>query len=297
MTLSIAEARALTVAGGNGTAALAPLSAALATFEPITLCEMAQSALMDRAELKYVLPLGLLPFVLAELRHTYRVLTVSGRRQGRYRTLYFDTPELALYLRHHAGAPDRYKIRSREYIDSQAAFFEVKHRLPNHRTQKRRIATAGLLASPVAAFLTETSPYTADDLCPTLWNTYTRATLVSRTRAERVTLDLNVEYTWEGESLPLSGIVIAEVKYDASSGPGAAWASPFVMAMRRRNLRSTAFSKYCIGLSLLSPALKHNKFKPEHLAIERTMDIQRSIDIERTLSVEKLMQGGEDGHR
>jgi hypothetical protein len=289
MTLSAVEANLLTGSIALGTMRVSSqVSGVLAAFEPTSLGEIAQSALMDRAELKYLLPQAMLPSILAELRHSYRALTITGWPVGRYRTLYFDTPDMALYMRHHAGVSDRYKIRSREYVDSHAAFFEVKHRLPNRRTQKRRIATAGLLATPggaVAEFLAEASPYSATELRATLWNRYTRATLVGKTRAERVTFDLDLEYAWADASVALPGIVIAEVKYDAAAGTGAAWGSPFVMAMRKRGLRDTTFSKYCIGLSLVCPNVKHNRFKPEHLAIERTIAAQR------------LIRGGEDARR
>ena len=114
----------------------------LATFEPIMLAEMPDTAaLLDRSELKYVLPQRLLRPVLTELRDTYRILIVAGRPLSRYRTLYFDTDDLALYRRHHAGAPDRYKVRAREYVDSHAAFLEVKHRTGGRRTVKSRIPT------------------------------------------------------------------------------------------------------------------------------------------------------------
>jgi hypothetical protein len=282
------------------------LEAALVAFDPLTLAELDRSGLMDRSELKYLLPEAMLPTILAGLGNDYRVLTIGARRTSRYRTLYFDTAGLGLYMRHHAGAPDRFKIRSREYLNSQEAFFEIKHRTPDRRTQKRRIATSGLLAAPdatVAGFLSETSPYSAFELRPSLWNLYTRITLVRRTRPERVTLDLDVEYAGEGASLGLPGIVIAEVKYDRSAGLGSAWRSPFVIAMRKRGLRATAFSKYCIGLSRLRPDLKHNRFKPGHLALERTLRFElamrrdRVTDSERQVAAEALERGGGSGYR
>ncbi len=88
------------------------LAAVLDTFGPVTLEQMARVALMDRRELKYVMPHSVLLPLLHDLRDSYRVLSVAGERTSRYRTLYYDTADLALYHRHHAGAPDRYKIRA-----------------------------------------------------------------------------------------------------------------------------------------------------------------------------------------
>ena len=88
---------------------LQTLPGVLATFQPITLAQMTGVALLDRSELKYVLPQSLLLPVLAELRDAYRVLVVAGQPFSRYRTLYFDTDDLELYRRHHAG----YRIATR----------------------------------------------------------------------------------------------------------------------------------------------------------------------------------------
>lgn len=239
----------------------------LATFDPITLAQMDGAALLDRSELKYVLPQGLLLPVLAELRDTYRVLVVAGQPLSRYRTLYFDTDDLAMYRRQHAGAPNRFKVRAREYVDSHAAFVEVKHKMGARHTVKNRIPTplpiTGL-TSLAADFLADACPYAADELTACLWNHYTRITLVSKLRAERVTLDLDLAFSHDAERAGLPGIAIAEVKYT-----GARHASEFVRLMREHHVRDTSFSKYCMGVSLLYPDVKHNKFKVKQRLVAR----------------------------
>ena len=225
------------------------------------------TALLERSELKYVLPQRLLLPGLAELRDAYRVLIVAGQPLSRYRTLYFDTDDLALYRRHHAGAPDRYKVRAREYVDSHAAFLEVKHRTGGRRTVKSRIPTEELVTAltPQAAdFLAEACPYAADDLTAALWNNYTRITLVSKLRAERVTLDLDLAFVREADRAGFPGIVVAEVKYQ-----GERHASEFGRLMRAYHVRATSFSKYCMGVSMLYPDVKHNKFKAKQRLVAR----------------------------
>jgi hypothetical protein len=240
----------------------------LDTFEPITLAQLDEAALLDRSEIKYVLPQSLLAPVLAELRDAYRVLIVgAGQPLSRYRTLYFDTPDLTLYRRHHAGAPNHYKVRAREYVDSCAAFLEVKHKVGERHTIKSRIPTDGLVTTltPQAAdFLAGACPYLADELAACLWNHYTRITLVSKRRAERVTLDLNLTYVRGAEHARLPGIVVAEVKHQ-----GALNASEFARLMRARHVRGTSFSKYCMGVSWLFPDVKHNKFKAKQRLVAR----------------------------
>lgn len=247
----------------------AALHELLATFEPVTLAQMASASLLDRSEIKYLLPQRLLLPVLAELRSAYRVLVVTGQPLSRYRTLYFDTDDLALYRRHHAGAPDRFKVRAREYVDSHAAFFEVKHKIHGRRTEKSRIP----IEEPVAAFTPQTAdfladrcPYPAAALAGRLWNHYTRITLVSKQRAERVTLDLDLAFGRDADAAGLPGIVVAEVKY-----VGNRHASEFVRLMRACHVRDTSFSKYCMGISLLYPDVKHNRFKAKQRQVTRLM--------------------------
>ncbi len=262
-----------------GAAATFPgaLTDLLATFEPITLAQLEGAALLDRSELKYLLPRRLLLPVLAELRPAYRVLVVAEQPLSRYRTLYFDTSDLAMYRRHHAGAADRYKVRAREYMDSATAFLEVKHRTGTQRTVKRRIPTEApvrMLPAQAEAFLAQTCPYPAEALTPALWNHYTRITLVSTQRAERVTLDFDVRFAHETAQVALPDIVIAEVKH-----AGDRQASEFVQLMRRHHVRETAFSKYCIGISFLYADVKHNRFKPKQRLLARLAHENSQIEL------------------
>lgn len=239
----------------------------LAAFEPITLAQMERAALLDRSEIKYVLPRPVLLPVLAGLSDAYWVLVVAGQPLSRYRTLYFDTADMEIYRRHHAGAPDRYKVRAREYVDSHAAFLEVKHKTGERRTVKSRIATPAPITGiiPQAAdFLADACPYPAAELAAALWNHYTRITLVSKLRPERVTLDLDLAFTREGERAAMPGIVVAEVKYG-----GARHASEFARLMREHHVRDTSFSKYCMGVSLLYPDVKHNRFREKQRLVAR----------------------------
>lgn len=239
----------------------------LAAFEPITLAQMNGAALLDRSEIKYVLPQRLLLPALAELTGAYRVLWAADQPISHYRTLYFDTDDLALYRRHHAGALDRYKVRTREYMDSHAAFLEVKHKLGRSRTVKNRIPISDVapeLTAQAADFVANACPYPATALHARLWNAYTRVTLVSKRRPERVTLDLALTFAWNKETVTLPGIVVAEVKYQEYRQ-----ASEFVQLMRSYHVRDTSFSKYCMGVSLLYPDVKHNRFKAKQRLVAR----------------------------
>jgi hypothetical protein len=171
----------------------------LTAYEPITLAEMNETRLLDRLEVKYVFGQDLLPAVLADLANTHRAFVAEGMPWSRNRTLYFDTANMALYLRHHAGARERYKVRTREYVDSHLAFLEVKHKVGVNRTIKSRMRVpdpTGELTGRAAEFLADACPYRAEALLP-------RVELHHPDHAgqqdvpERVTLDVDLAFSWD----------------------------------------------------------------------------------------------------
>ncbi|MBX2998368.1 MAG: VTC domain-containing protein [Caldilineaceae bacterium] len=243
------------------------LAAGLAAFEPIDLAEMGRMALLNRVESKYVLPRPLLDDLLNGLSDFYSVLVIEDHCLNHYRTLYFDTADFAMYRRHHAGALNRYKVRARQYVDTQTSFFEVKFKTNKRRTIKSRLPTTGLpnlLDAELSEFLRNTCPYPATDLQPCLWNRYLRATLANKEANERVTLDFEISFAWGEREACCGEIVIAEVKQE-----GPPWISPFARLMREHHLCSTGFSKYCMGMSLLYPDVKKNRFKPKQRLIAK----------------------------
>lgn len=242
------------------------IPALLRRFEPIRLAEMDGVQLMDRMEVKYVLTERQLATLLPLLRAEYRVLEIGGVREHRYRTLYFDTPECALYHAHHAGHRPRFKIRSRTYEGSGLAFVEVKHKYNRDRTIKRRVRSAQLatwLTGGQQEFVGQLYLDEPDHMVGRLLNDFRRVTLVSLREQVRVTLDLGLGFQVMGEGKPrrvgLPGIVVAEVKQERT-GPRAA----FMARMQEQRIPPRGFSKYAIGSSLLFPELKQNNFKSTH---------------------------------
>lgn len=242
----------------------------LRRLEPIGLEQLAAAALLDRIETKFIFHQDRLPEILAGLTDEYRVLKINDSSLNHYQTLYFDTPGFALYLRHHAGGRNRYKVRSRAYLDTDLAFMEVKHKVSDDRTVKSRIRTAELVKriSPgVTGFLNTHLPATDWSLEPKLWNQYTRVTLLGKNGPERVTLDLDLQYlTDDGRVMMLPGLVIGEVKQDGSGRNSA-----FIRQMRAMSIRPASFSKYCIGVAMLYGQVKHNRFRPTLRLVDKIL--------------------------
>jgi hypothetical protein len=257
----------------------APFAALLSRFAPIDLPEMSHVALQDRTDTKFVLSERQLYQALAALAGQYRVLDIDGVRLNRYRTLYFDTADLALFQQHHTRRRHRYKVRSRHYVDSRLSFLEVKRKLKGDRTLKNRMPTIGLLTrlTPEAsAFLSDALPFAPCALRPALWDEYTRITLVSAGEHERLTLDLNLRFLRPEISLAtdcavaLPGVAIAEVKQHRLNRNSA-----FIGQMRALGVRPISFSKYCAGVILLYEGVKHNRFKAKMRVVERIIREER----------------------
>lgn len=98
----------------------------LSHYEPITLDEMSGIRLMNRTDTKFVTTKPMLRQLLLLAQDDYRVQEIKGERIAPYYTVYFDTPDYAMYLRHETGHTNRQKLRIRSYVNSGLNFLEVK---------------------------------------------------------------------------------------------------------------------------------------------------------------------------
>jgi hypothetical protein len=257
----------------SGSADSAEWQALLGRFETVGLDRVATLATDQRIDTKFLLREETALEIVAELGGHYRVLDVDGRRFTTYRTQYFDTESLALFRRHHVGAPDRYKVRTRTYSNTGLSFVEVKRRSRRGVTTKQRRPTERFETTLLPAsreFVDHNCSVGANELIPALENGFDRICLVSRTAAERLTIDLGIRFGADSGTVGLPGIAVAELKQQRNGHNLRTTA--FLCKMRRINLRPTGFSKYCMGLLLTRPGVKHNLFKPQLRRLEHLME-------------------------
>ncbi len=238
----------------------------LSGFEPIDLAEMDGVQLMNRTDTKFMLSKKSLLEILPDLANQYRALEVEGARQSRYQTLYYDTNDFHHYLQHQNGKKHRFKIRKREYVESHLSFLEIKEKSNKGRTFKSRIKLKVLeeLLDERGQHFIETKSDFTDGLEAKLWNSFTRTTLVDTIAGERVTLDTNIGFRFDGRNVDLPDLIIAEVKQD-----GANRHSSFIQHMKTRLIRPEGISKYCLGVALLYKEVKSNTFKEKILRIQK----------------------------
>lgn len=66
--------------------------------------------LMNRIDTKYAVPLSVLPAILEAARADYFAQETGGARIATYDTMYYDTDDLDMYIRHHDSQLVRQKI-------------------------------------------------------------------------------------------------------------------------------------------------------------------------------------------
>ncbi len=237
------------------------IKALISSFAPISLAEMKSVKLMNRIDTKYVIPLTVLPAVLEAAQGDYRIQETGGVRLAAYDTLYYDTLDLDMYVRHHNQHLTRQKIRVREYVATGDFFLEIKRKNNHGRTKKKRIAVTAedalTLTEAMQAFIEEKSIYQAANLLPQLRTNFERITLVNKALTERLTIDTNLHWhnTQTGESADLPSLVIIELKRDGNTP------SPMLRILRDLRIQPFKISKYCIGTVLTNHKVKANRFK------------------------------------
>lgn len=225
--------------------------------------------LMDRTDTKYTFHINELRDVLTQAALNYKVLCVKENKISRYKTLYFDTHDFDLYNKHHSGKLNRYKIRHRTYVESELGFLEVKYKNNKGRTIKTRIKEnqiPSFQSGQAFDFLSKTLPFNPLNLVPKIWINYHRITLVNKTSAERLTIDLNLEFLKDSQSQTLHQLVIAEVKQDSKID------SPFVAIMKQKHIREGSISKYCMAIANTFNGVKKNNFKYKLLNISKIIN-------------------------
>ncbi len=239
----------------------------LKAFNPVGLEDLEGTKLMNRTDDKYLLHINQLEAVLESAIKKYRSLEINGKRIMGYDSLYFDTPNHLMYLKHHNQKLNRYKVRIRQYLDSQNFFLEVKFKTNTGRTQKTRIPVnnyKSISDIDSKSFVEQSTPYLVDHLEPKLSTSFDRITLINPEREERITLDLNLTLHHPGNSVTIPYLVIAEVKYERGShGYG------FGNLLQEHRIFRRRISKYCLGTNLLFPEIKHNRFKPKILYLNK----------------------------
>lgn len=221
---------------------------------------LATADLQTRVDRKYLVPATAFTELLLALGDRMSVLDIEGRRLFAYESVYFDTPELLAYHQHVGGRRRRFKVRTRTYVDSAQSMLEIKtaggrdetvkdrhpYRIDDRYELNRwgRAVVGRRLGSAVLAGRLE----------PSLTSRYHRATMVEPGTGSRLTcdVDLRFEDRHRHHDGP-EGLVLIESKTDGA-------ASIADRTLWRLGHRPATVTKYCVGLALLHPQLRANRW-------------------------------------
>lgn len=240
----------------------------LNSFNQHGLDDLKNAKLMNRVDSKFLLPMAQLPLLLKGLKPHCSLLSINGNLLAQYENVYYDTLEFDFYHQHHNGKLNRVKVRRRCYADHDLAFFELKIKSNKSRTEKTRIKiVADIEAKQFTTFTTQQCLQKFGALIDVQNCNYQRLSLANEQLGERVTIDLNTEFTdlQTNNTITLDRVCIVELKQQKLN-----LSSPLYRVLKHNGLRPSSFSKYCLGTALLRPnEIKSNLFKPTLLALKR----------------------------
>lgn len=223
------------------------------------------AALQTRTDRKYILSTLQADQLLPLLASGAQVLAIDDRRSFRYRSVYFDTPQLTSY--HLAAHPRRrrFKIRTRSYTDSLQCYLEVKTEGVRSQTVKERIEHDYLRSSDLdkaaLAYIASTlesdlgaCPIDPAQLSAVIESSYARTTLYLAATNSRVTVD--EQLAWRD---PSSGSLLrcSEVIVETKS---AHHAGPADKLLWQHGIRPSRISKFATGMSLMNQSLPANRW-------------------------------------
>lgn len=238
----------------------------LLNFDKTTLAEMNSVSLMKRVDTKFILKESQLLEVLSKLYDDYKILEINQERLMKYSTLYFDSENKKCFIDHHNGKLNRYKIRMRKYLVSDICFLEIK--------KKNNLGVTNKIRRQIKDFETNLTTKSKDYITesninnlllePSLYNNFSRMTLVNKNESERITIDVDLSFSFGTDEKKFDKLVVVEIKQE-----GKRLNTTINRALKSMSILPTNFSKYCIGISNIIDDIKSNRFKEINLKINK----------------------------
>ena len=154
----------------------------------------------------------------------------------------------------------------RKYLVSDICFLEIK--------KKNNLGVTNKIRRQIKDFETdltlESKEFISDSninnllLEPSLYNNFSRMTLVNKNESERITLDVDLSFTFGGDEKKFDKLVVVEIKQE-----GKRLNTTINRALKSMSILPTNFSKYCIGISNTLDNIKSNRFKEINLKINK----------------------------
>jgi hypothetical protein len=239
-----------------------PFDLALARFAPATRELIDSRELLHRIDTKFITTASVVAGVIPQLAGAYASMRVPTGSVARYRSLYFETPDLRCFHDHRRGRRIRHKVRVRHYPDRQLSYLEVKTKKNELVTIKQRSKLAfGVedLGDGERAFLRDRVGDLAGELAPLVRVDFSRISLIGLDTEERVTIDLGIEISGlGGQRFRLGDVAIVEVKQSPFCVR-----TPVMRALHAASLRPRSLSKYIAAVAAIAPDERRNRLLPD----------------------------------
>ncbi len=238
------------------------------SFESIDLPTLNEKAkMLERNENKYIFTMQELCMLVHELKADYDILEINGKRSFTYETIYFDDKSNVCFIQHHQKKRQRFKARTRRYVDSNLHYFEFKLKDLRNKTNKKRYACEGdehgiltpksyeLMQSAYQELYSRRFKY---ELFPASGIVYKRITLVAKEGGERLTIDFDMNFfspDKKEQDESAANLIIIETK--SVTGNGIA-----DKIFKKYRQRSTGCSKFCLSKIFLGSIRKYNGYRP-----------------------------------
>jgi hypothetical protein len=240
----------------------------LQNFKSTDLNQIKKVSLLDRIESKYVLHDKDLETFISALPLHLQVLNINSEKLCAYKTTYFDTLNHDMYLDHHRGKANRYKIRVRNYLNTESAFLEIKNKNNKGKTLKNRLTIPfGIEISKskdVQDFIKSSSPYCIENIYPNITTSYDRITLVDFNNQLRMTIDTNLQVSTKHENRTIKNLCIVEIKKPTHE------TNELEQIIKEIGIQKFSISKYCMAINLLTNK-KMNRFKSKIRNLEKLL--------------------------
>lgn len=265
---------------------------ALRSFSPISLEDTNKSAsMLKRIDNKYVVDKPKLRSILDLLTADFRVLEIDDRSIFSYESCYFDDRQRCFH-EHLQGRRQRFKVRTRRYVESGKAFFEVKLKGKRGQTDKSREVCDDYYSFIISDDERQMMRKLYEErygkcflyrLTPTLHVSYRRFTLVSKSGRERITVDFNLAFETPMGKQVLIGDDFIIIETKTADGRGKS-----DRALKRQHVRSVeGCSKYCLGMVLTGEVKRFNKFRS---IAKRALSCMRAASTATGLEPQSLPQ-------
>jgi len=239
----------------------------ISNFEAIDLKGLDRVSLMERTDRKFLVSAKDIKEILEDICQDYYILEINNERMLQYSTYYYDTCDDKLYINHHNGKLNRFKVRKRTYVETNTSFLEIKIKSNKGKTVKKRIPSSSNEKSfndQEISFIKQNVPLDPNSLEPKSFNGFKRITLTDKSLTERCTIDFGFHFKSGDKAIQHDGFAIIELKQDKNSK-----SSKLYDCLFKRRIKPTGFSKYCIGRSLIEDGLRKNSFKPKMRVLDK----------------------------